>query len=75
MKTCKSCGETKPLTEFPPQRRLCRLCYAAWLRQYRRDHQDEYRAKQRARWHARTDKGAKQASKFARILAGVRRAS
>ena len=30
-KTCRKCGETKPVAAFPHNRRLCRLCRAAYM--------------------------------------------
>jgi hypothetical protein len=47
-KRCSKCGETKPLAEFPPDRRardgrssLCRACQNEVKRQYRRTGEEE----------------------------------
>lgn len=50
MKTCKKCGETKPLDEFPKQQgradgryTYCKSCKAEWLRKHRRENPDYWR--------------------------------
>lgn len=34
-KTCRVCGETKPLADFPKNRRVCRVCRAAYMQAWK----------------------------------------
>lgn len=50
MKTCRKCGNTKPLDAFPKLRSArdgrytyCKECKAEWLRQHRRENPDYWR--------------------------------
>jgi hypothetical protein len=33
-KTCNTCGETKSVTEFINQKRICKICKSAYLKKY-----------------------------------------
>ena len=33
-KTCNTCGETKSITEFIKQKRICKICKSAYLKKY-----------------------------------------
>ncbi len=54
MRTCNTCGESKPLEMFPKAKLKCRACAAEYLRQYRKDKGEELRAKKRDKWAAMT---------------------
>lgn len=34
-KTCRACGETKPIVAFPKNRRLCRICRGAYMQAWK----------------------------------------
>ena len=48
MKTCKQCGEAKPLTDFYANRAVCKPCVRARVREHRREN-DSVREYDRAR--------------------------
>lgn len=47
MKTCNTCGLTKPEDEFVPNKNKCKLCRAAYMREYYQ--RPEAQAKQKER--------------------------
>lgn len=63
MKTCKKCGEPKPLTEFYANSRMrdgrlnaCRACATADTRAYKERHADQHKARMKAYHHANRDR-------------------
>jgi hypothetical protein len=58
-KTCRDCGETKPLSDFykHPQCRdghfpECKVCRAAYAKRYREKNREQLKAKSREYWNA-----------------------
>lgn len=60
-RTCRACGETKPLTHFPhngvrARRRLCKPCFVEWRANYIREWRERNRSRRNsisARYRAR----------------------
>lgn len=47
-KTCKICGETKPITEFTYPKNKCKKCFAAWMREHKKKTKDSVHAYNKA---------------------------
>ena len=43
MKKCSTCGEQKPASEFPPNRRKCRPCVAQYLSNWKQENPHKIR--------------------------------
>lgn len=70
VRTCRKCGQTKPMDEFPLaqnglgaryRRRECKACYADKMREYSREYQ-----------RAHKPKSFNKRAYFARVLAGLK---
>ena len=47
-KTCKICGETKPIAEFTYPKNKCKKCFAAWMREHKKKTKDKVYAYNKA---------------------------
>ncbi len=69
VRTCRRCGETKPLDQFPPRRRgaprlqtWCRECFAANNARYYREHREVQKARLLANTKRRRDANRRKAA-------------
>lgn len=54
-RTCAMCGETKPAAAFSGNYSYCKVCKAAWLREYRRQQGAEERTRRWAEYRAKNE--------------------
>ncbi len=63
MKTCKKCGQTKPLEDFYKESRVkdgrqarCKTCHIKATEKYRKENPEIYRAASLKHWHSLNEK-------------------